>query len=258
VLSCIIFAGSAAAVQATAGQIATQTPLDRTTWDPVTAANIARATAAEAAVAAGNAADFLVSFRVSEPPGDEVQSTSTGIDLPTVKAADKARQRAYAAAKTSVLGVLSPAVQPTAAVAPDSVTTEAGAAASTAAARARHPPVQLIRDYTHLPISFVQISSPEELARLRANPMVASVVANGVARKMTMSGLSMIGQPAVVEHGYLGAGTVVTIDTGAVGQLATMGRHKAQQHGLGRLAAAQEFLPVGIINTVDLTLQVTQ
>lgn len=239
-LSGTIFAGSAAAVQATSGEIATETPLDS-----VTAENVARATAAEAAVAAGKPADFLVSFKVSALYGDPVQSTSSGIDLPTVKAVSAAHQQAYAAAKSSVLGVLRPAVQPTAAaVTPEPVTTEAGAATRTAAPAAPGPAVELITDYLNLPIMHLQISSAAELARLRGDPMVASVVPNGVARKMTMNGLSMIGQPAVVERGYLGAGTVVTIDTGAEGQLAAMGRHKAWQGGLGRLAAPHESVSI--------------
>lgn len=228
-------------MQATSDQIATQTPLDPTTFDPVTAENTARATAAEAAVAAGAPADFFVSFVVSAPPGDQVQSTSSGIDLPPVKAASEAHQQAFEEVKASVLGVLTPAVQPTAAaVTPGTVTTEAGAA-STGAARGPRRKVQLITDYLHLPISFVRISDAAELERLRVDPRVASVVPNGVARKMTMAGLSLIGQPAVLQRGYLGAGTVVTIDTGAGGKWTTMGRRKAQQTWVGRLEAVQEL-----------------
>lgn len=138
-----------------------------------------------------------------------MQSTSALlVDLPPVKAASVARQQVFSAVKASVLGAAQQPVQPAASL----VTTEGGAAATTAAAQG--PTLQLVTDYRHLPLSFVSIRSPEELARLRANPLVASVTANGVVRTMAMAGLSMIGQPAVLERGYVGSGTVVTIDTG--------------------------------------------
>lgn len=201
------YAGTRAAVQATSGQIAEQIPLDSLTLDPVTAINKARATAAEAATAAGQPGRWLVSFK-PVPLEPEVQSTSAAlVDLPPVTAASVARKQVYAAVKASVLRTQP--VQPTAAA----VSTEAGAAST--AAQAPGPAVQMVTDYSHLPISYISISSPEELARIRANRLVASVTANGIVRKMDMAGLSMIGQPAVIERGYVGSGTIVTIDTGA-------------------------------------------
>jgi hypothetical protein len=65
-----------------------------------------------------------------------------------------------------------------------------------------------------MPITLVSISSAAELARLRANPYVASVSADGIVRTMAMNGLDLIGQPAAQQRGYVGSGSVVTIDTG--------------------------------------------
>jgi hypothetical protein len=193
-------------VQATSSDLlSSASPLDALTLE-----NQARATAAEAAVAAGQPAKWLVSYN-TDVLDQQVQSTSALlVDLPPVRAASVARQQVFAAVKASVLGAAQQQpVQPAASL----VTTEGGAATTTAAA-AQGPTLQLVADYSHLPLSLVSISSPEELARLRANPLVTSVTANGVVRTMAMAGLSMIGQPAVLERGYVGAGTVVTVDTG--------------------------------------------
>lgn len=75
--------------------------------------------------------------------------------------------------------------------------------------------VEVLEDYSHLPITFVSISSAEELARLRAHPDVVNVEPNQVAFTATLSdALQHIGQPAVQAQGYLGRGTVVVMDTG--------------------------------------------
>jgi hypothetical protein len=173
----------------------------------VTAENVAIATAAEAAVAAGKPARWLVSFRVPEQQ-IEVQAsavaTSAGPELPARQAADIARRQVYAAVKSSVLGATTATATST-----DAVVTEAGAAQP-------QPSLAVVTDYSHMPITLVSISSAAELARLRANPYVASVSADGIVRTMAMNGLDLIGQPAAQQLGYVGSGTVVTVDTGAL------------------------------------------
>jgi hypothetical protein len=73
----------------------------------------------------------------------------------------------------------------------------------------------VLEDFSHLPITFVSISSADELARLRANPDVLNVEPNKVAYPAALSdALQHIGQPAVQAQGYLGRGTVVVIDSG--------------------------------------------
>jgi hypothetical protein len=193
----------AAGVRAqSAADIVVPAPVD------ITAENAAIATAAEAAVAAGRRAKWLVSFRVPETQVNQqpqAVSTAAGLDAPTVQTQSTARQQVYAAVKSSVLSsVRAPAAAvPTATAA--SVTEEAGARTQT---------LQVLDDYSHLPITYVSIASAEEVAQLRASPYVASVQADGVVRTMAMNGLDMIGQPAVLERGFAGTGTVVTIDTG--------------------------------------------
>ena len=135
----------------------------------------------------------------------EIIAQSAGAAVPSPEAESLARQQVYGAIKARVLG---------AAAAPSSagVTEEAGVAS---AQQQQAGTVQVLKDYSHMPITFASISSAAELARLRAHPDVASVVANGIARPMVMAGLELIGQPAVVQQGYTGSGgTVVVIDSG--------------------------------------------
>lgn len=205
---CLIRCLPAAGAVSTAS-IQPGTPVGSVPQSAVTTENIAIATAAEAAVAAGRPARWLVSFRVPEQQ-IEVQAsavaTAAGPELPVRQAATIARQQVYAAVKSSVLKA---AAAPTSATATstDAIVTEAGSAQA-------QPSLAVVTDYSHMPITLVSISDAAELARLRANPYVASVSADGVVRTMAMNGLELIGQPAAEQLGYIGAGSVVIVDTG--------------------------------------------
>jgi hypothetical protein len=75
--------------------------------------------------------------------------------------------------------------------------------------------LQIVHDYSHLPIVAVMISDAAVLERLRANPNVISVEANLIARTANTKTFNLVGQPVVAASGYWGVGnTAVTIDTG--------------------------------------------
>jgi hypothetical protein len=67
----------------------------------------------------------------------------------------------------------------------------------------------------HLPVSVVMVSTKAALAALRADPRVASVVANERLEQQMMESLPLINQPAAAAAGYTGAGCAVAVlDTG--------------------------------------------
>jgi len=174
---------------------------------PTAAANAAIAAQAEADVAAGQPVQWLITFRAPEEQvvaRARIISQSAGATLPQTQIENKARRAVYSGIKARVLG---PAAQATSAA----VIEEAGAASP----QQQQGSVQIITDYHFMPITYVSISSAAELERLRSNPDVLSVMANGIVRPMSMNaGLSMIGQPAVIQQGLTGDGIVVVVDTG--------------------------------------------
>jgi len=174
---------------------------------PITAQNAAIAAQAEAAVAAGQPAQWLITFRAPEERVTAragIISQSAGTTIPQTQIDNIARREVYKGIKSKVLRAAAQATSAT-------VIEEAGAASQ----QQQQGGVQVITDYDYMPITYVSISSAAELERLRSNPDVLSVMANGVVRPMSMSsGLSLIGQPAVIQQGLTGAGTVVVIDTG--------------------------------------------
>lgn len=94
--------------------------------------------------------------------------------------------------------------------------------------------LQIVRDYSHLPIVAVRISSAAVLERLRADSNVLSVEPDLIARTANTKAFGLVGQPMVTASGYWGIGnTAVTIDTGMVqglsvslGSLCKVGRRK--------------------------------
>jgi len=174
---------------------------------PVAVENAAIAAQAEAAVAAGQPAQWLITFRAPEErvaARARVISQSAGITIPQTQIDNIARREVYKGIKSKVLSAAAQATSAT-------VIEEAGAASQ----QQQLGGVQVITDYDYMPVTYVSISSAAELERLRSNPDVLSVMANGVVRTMSLnSGLSMIGQPAVIQQGLTGAGTVVVVDTG--------------------------------------------
>jgi hypothetical protein len=161
------------------------------------AANAAIVAQATAAVAAGQPSEWLISFRTSEQQiTDQAQVISAASALPAAEAATAARLQHYRALKARA-GVLQG---------------ETGAASTDAEPLTS---VQVLEDFSHLPITFVSISSADELARLRAHPDVLNMEPNKLAYPAALSdALQHIGQPAVQAQGYLGRGTVVVIDSG--------------------------------------------
>jgi subtilisin family serine protease len=73
----------------------------------------------------------------------------------------------------------------------------------------------VLKDYSHLPLSFVHFHSREALDKLLAHPGVMGVYENTVMRLALAESLPLIGQPQVAAQGNLGAGTYVAVlDTG--------------------------------------------
>jgi subtilisin family serine protease len=73
----------------------------------------------------------------------------------------------------------------------------------------------VLKDYSHLPLSFVHFHSREALDKLLAHPGVMGVYENTVMRLALAESLPLIGQPQVAAQGNLGAGTsVAVLDTG--------------------------------------------
>jgi subtilisin family serine protease len=73
----------------------------------------------------------------------------------------------------------------------------------------------VLKDYSHLPLSFVRFHSREALDKLLAHPGVAGVYENTVKRLALAESLPLIGQPQVAAQGNMGAGTsVAVLDTG--------------------------------------------
>lgn len=175
---------------------------------PVAVENAAIAAQAEAAVAAGQPAQWLVTFRAPEErvvARARIISQSAGTAIPQTQIDNIARREVYTGIKSRVLSTAAQATSGT-------VIEEAGAASQQ---QQQQGGVQVITDYDYMPITYVSISSAADLERLRSNPDVLSVMANGVVRPMSLkSGLNMIGQPAVIQQGLTGAGTVVVVDTG--------------------------------------------
>jgi len=75
--------------------------------------------------------------------------------------------------------------------------------------------VTVLRDYRHLPMSFVRIHSLDALRELAARPEVVAIYENGVRHRALAESLPLIHQPPVEAAGHTGAGTTVAVlDTG--------------------------------------------
>ena len=75
--------------------------------------------------------------------------------------------------------------------------------------------VQIVRDYSHLPLAFLRIHSRAALDRLLADPGVVSAHEDWREPRALAESLPLIGQPQVAAQGALGAGTTVAVlDTG--------------------------------------------
>ncbi len=73
----------------------------------------------------------------------------------------------------------------------------------------------VLKDYSHLPLSFVRFHSRDALDKLLADPGVVGVYEDTVERLALAESLPLIGQPQVAAQGNLGDGTsVAVLDTG--------------------------------------------
>lgn len=75
--------------------------------------------------------------------------------------------------------------------------------------------IQVVEDYSHLPLSFVRFQSKAALIRLLASSDVVRVYRNETRARSLVQSLPLIGQPAVAAAGRTGSGTTVAVlDTG--------------------------------------------
>lgn len=146
-----------------------------------------------------------MTFKTTQQQIEAQARATTGSDLPTAQDISTARVQVFDTVKSRVLNaaVISPVA---------GLITPEGAAAQP------QPSLQVVLDYSHLPITAVSISSAAELSRLRAHPDVLSVTPNLVARTTNTASYNAVGQPVVTARGYIGTGqTAVIIDTGQKG-----------------------------------------
>ncbi len=88
------------------------------------------------------------------------------------------------------------------------------------------PPTVLteLRDYDHLPMSFVRLRSIQALKKLQADPRIQAIYANSPVYLHLADSLPFIGQPAVAGVGMTGTGTTVAVlDTGITYTLPAFG-----------------------------------
>ena len=104
---------------------------------------------------------------------------------------------------------------------------------------------EVLKDYSHLPVSFVRIHSKAALDKLLAQPGVAGVYENMVMHATLAESLPLIGQPQVAAQGNLGAGTTVAVlDTGVDYTRAAFGSCTAPGVPVGcKVVYAHDFAP---------------
>jgi uncharacterized repeat protein (TIGR01451 family) len=80
---------------------------------------------------------------------------------------------------------------------------------------AAHPDIELLADYSHLPMAFKRFRSLTALNTLLAQPEIKAVYWNDALHTVLAQSLPLINQPAVASAGEVGAGsTVAVIDDG--------------------------------------------
>lgn len=74
---------------------------------------------------------------------------------------------------------------------------------------------EVLKDYSHLPMTFMRVNTQNAMAGLLERPEVVKVYENGVKFPLLASSLPFIHQPEVAAMGLTGAGTAVAVlDTG--------------------------------------------
>ena len=121
--------------------------------------------------------------------------------------------------------------------------TEPGYRALKAGVHLRVPGLRVLQDYQALPVQFVRVTSPQELARLRADPSVIGIGANREDTLDLTQSLPLIGQPAAQAAGFTGAGTAVAVlDSGVDYTRSAFGSCSAPGPTC-KVIVAQDFAP---------------
>ena len=102
----------------------------------------------------------------------------------------------------------------------------------------------VLKEYSHLPITFLRVHSKAALARLIAHPGVVGIYENRLDQLFLEQSLPLIGQPQVAAQGYLGNGTsVAVLDTGVDYTRAAFGSCTAPGVGANcRVVVAQDYV----------------
>ncbi len=103
--------------------------------------------------------------------------------------------------------------------------------------------IQVVKDYSHLPMSFVRFQSKAALIRFLKNSDVVRVYKNEENQPLLNQSLPLIGQPPVAAAGRIGNGTtVVVIDTGVDYRHSAFGSCTSPTQPNGcRVVYAQDF-----------------
>ena len=121
--------------------------------------------------------------------------------------------------------------------------TEPGYRALKAGVHLRVPGLRVLQDYQALPVQFVRITSPQELAQLTADPSVIGIGANREDTLDLTQSLPLIGQPAAQAAGHTGAGTAVAVlDSGVDYTRSAFGSCSAPGPTC-KVVLAQDFAP---------------
>jgi len=121
--------------------------------------------------------------------------------------------------------------------------TEPGYRALKAGVHLRVPGLRVLQDYQALPVLFVRVTSPQELARLKADPSVVGIGANREDTLDLTQSLPLIGQPQAAAAGHTGAGTAVAVlDSGVDYTRSAFGSCSAPGPTC-KVIVAQDFAP---------------
>jgi uncharacterized repeat protein (TIGR01451 family) len=102
-----------------------------------------------------------------------------------------------------------------------------------------------LREYSHLPMAFLRLSTTAALDRLVARPEVAAVYENGILHHDLTQSLPLVKQPQAASLGLTGAGTsVAVIDTGVAYTHSAFGSCTAPGTPVGcRVSASVDIAP---------------
>ncbi len=100
----------------------------------------------------------------------------------------------------------------------------------------------VLREYSHLPMSFVKVHSNDALMELASRPEILAVYEDEIMYRALAQSLPLINQPQVAAAGYTGAGTTVAVmDTGVDYTRAAFGSCSAPGEPGCSVVYAQDF-----------------